>query len=143
MPNTRINHLSVARKYMEKANKLNQLLQSKGLSKSHADYQKLKRFKQRAEIHMAQHKDISEFTAFSTSRNPYLTNEGEEKEPVKSFKEFSKKKEKDEEDDEEETARNESGKKMMKLSGKKDKVIINPQMRTIQVNLPGGQTKNQ
>ena len=147
----RINHISVARKYLEKANKLSQLLQAKGLSKSHSDYAKLKRFRQRAEIHMMQHKDVTEGQLSPTSKNPYLAVEEKDEEKKKSkisgFREFSKKEKEDDDDDDggnddEETGEvNDAGEKVRKLSGKKDKVIIHPQMRTVQTNLPGGQQK--
>lgn len=156
----RINHLSVARKYLDKANKLSQFLQAKGLPKSHTDFAKLKRFRQRAEIHMMQHKDVSEGNLAPGYRNPYLAVEDakeqqdqnvkdaekkKDKKKVSGFKEFSNKK-KDEDDEggddtgEKVGAINDDGEDIVKLSGKRDKVTINPQMRTIQNNI-GGQSK--
>ena len=90
----RINHLSVARKYLDKANKLSQFLQAKGLPKSHNDYAKLKRFRQRAELHMMQHKDVTEGSLSLTYKNPYLATEDAKEQQDKNVKDTEKKKDK-------------------------------------------------
>jgi hypothetical protein len=127
----RINHLAVARDYLERASKLNDLLQKRGISKDHRDFKRIAIWRAHAEKHMASHKDVSEDSNSFTKNmvDPYMRKE--EKEPRKGFKSFSK----------ENSGTNDSGEEIQKLSGKKEKIILNPQMRTVQTSITGGQSK--
>ena len=126
IPGQRRDHLAIARGFLDRISQLKAILQKKGISKNHRDFRRIKIWQAHAEKHMAMHKDVSE-AAFGFTKNmvnPYLRNEQEEK-PQKNFKDFV----------------NDSGKEVQQLSGKKEKITINPQLKTIQTNLPGGQQK--
>jgi hypothetical protein len=156
MPRERkkIDHLAIARDFLNRASKLRELLQKRGIPKHHRDYKRIELWKQHAEKHMLKHRDTDKPRATETfgftanMRNPYLTTEegdpNKQQGSRKGFKEFTKDKEDTPEKDSNNSkigSKNDSGEEIKELSGKKEKIIINPQLRTIQVNLPGGQQK--